>query len=75
MKSMRIWIAVAFTANLILLPLVLAAPAEARAEPLRTGRRSERRSGRLAGGRGFVPEPAAAPADDPLDRLRRRGLI
>ena len=33
MRSKRIWIAVAFTANLLLLPLVLAAPTQARANP------------------------------------------
>lgn len=75
MRSKRIWIAVGFTANLLLLPLVLAAPAEARARPRRAGRRSEHGGGRLAGDRGFVQESAAAPTDDPLDRLRRSGLI
>lgn len=73
MRSNRTWIALAVTANLLLLPLVLAAPAEARASPLRTGRKSERRSGG-SGDRG-LPESVAAPSDDPLDRLRRSGLI
>lgn len=74
MRSKRTWIAVAVTANLLLLPLVLAAPAEARAGPLRAGRRSERRSGG-SGDRGLVPESVAAPSDDPLDHLRCSGLI
>ena len=74
MRSNRTWIALAVTANLLLLPLVLAAPAEARASPVRTGRKSERRSGGSGDG-GLVPESVAAPGDDPLDRLRRSGLI
>jgi len=75
MRSMRIWVAVAFTANLLLLPLVLAAPTEARARHLRAGRRSGHTGRRLAGDRGPVPESGTALADDPLDQLRRSGLI
>ena len=75
MRSKRIWIAVAFTANLLLLPLMLAAPRKGPRQPLRAGRRSERKGGRLPGDRGLVPESVTALTYDPLDRLRRSGLI
>lgn len=75
MRNKRIWVAVAFTANLLLLPLVLAAPTVARARPVRAGRRSGPGGHRLAGDRDQIPESGRTPAGDPLDRLRRSGLI